>query len=116
MNILKKITLFAAVSVAGCAGVVQPSQTIRFAGPKAELTIEKKGCELGNARYTDLSGKGSSGSFTKFIAVSDSGITAGQWYASCPAVVPFGSSACRISGPQRAYFECSNYHKFKYIQ
>lgn len=101
--------------LAGCATMLPPEETFRFSGDKAEFTFVKSGCVLVRGKYTDRSGKGNTYPYVKFIAVSNSGETVGEWRASCSAVMPNGTSSCDISGPKKAYFECANYHKFSVV-
>ena len=113
---MKSITYFSvalAMTLQGCAPMVTPVESVDFAGSTFRLSIEKHGCVLGPGRYTDLSGKGNSMPALRFIALDASDNTVGEWYASCEAVVPNGSSICRINGPKRAHFECSNYAKYR---
>ena len=113
MKLLKIAVVLGTVSLIGCAGMVPTPQVIRFTGQGGELAVEKVGCVIERGRYTDLSGKGNRFPFYKFIAVTNSGETVAQWFASCPAVVPNGTARCTISGPKKAYFECGNYDQFK---
>jgi hypothetical protein len=113
MNV-RAASVFAIVAaLGGCSTVLPTPETIKFSGTGAEFAFEKKGCVLTNGRYTDLSGKGNSRPWMKFIAVTNGGQTVGEWMALCAAVVPNGTSSCEIVGPKKAYYECSNYDQFR---
>lgn len=98
--------------LSGCAVLLPPATVINFTGTKGDFSVVKTGCVLESGRFTDKSGRGNPYPLVKFIAVTNSGQTVGQWTAICEAVVPNGTSNCRISGPKKAAFECSNYDQF----
>ena len=121
MNTMKLLLVIAlATTLQGCAtGVLKP-ETLRFSGENYELAFVKSGCLLKEGQFTDRSGKGNSFPYIKFIAVSDSGKTIGQWYASCKAVAPNGVSDCNISGSGSAYeggggMGCPDFQKFRTV-
>lgn len=110
---LKFALAVAAVTIlSGCAVLLPPAEVIKFSGTNADFSVVKTGCVLEPGRYTDTSGKGNSYPMVKFIAVTSGGQTVGQWTAFCEAVVPNGTSSCRIVGPKKAAFDCSNYDRY----
>lgn len=112
MKILKYAAMSCVVLLTACSSMLPTPQIIRFSSDRGELAIEKVGCVIQRGQYTDRSGNGNARPFFKFIAVTEGGATAGQWYASCQAVVPNGTSTCDINGPRKAAFECANYDHF----
>jgi hypothetical protein len=102
-------------TLGGCASMLPPEETHTFSNSRAKFTFVKSACVIDQGQYTDLTGKGNSHPMLKFIALTSSGATVGQWYALCEAVVPNGTSSCSISGPRKAYFECGNYDKFMMV-
>lgn len=101
-----------AVVLSGCAALLPQAETIKFSGRNAELRVVKTGCVLDSGTYTDVSGRGNSHPMARFIAVSNGGQTVGQWTAYCEAVVPNGTSSCKIFGPKKAASECGNYDRY----
>jgi hypothetical protein len=102
-------------NLAGCSSMLPPDETRTLSNSRAKFTFVKSACVLGSGQYTDLTGKGNSHPMFKFIALTNSGATVGQWYALCDAVMPNGTSSCAISGPKKAYFECGDYDKFMMV-
>lgn len=109
------VCIFTVTGLTGCAAMMPTEETISFSGAIANLTVIKRGCVMEQGQYTDRSGKGKSFPYVKFIAVSNSGETVGEWHASCKAVVPYGTSYCNISGTKKAHFECANYDKYTLV-
>jgi hypothetical protein len=115
MKILNVTVACGVLALAGCAGMLPPTQVVRFSNDKAVIAIERVGCNLERGQYADTSGRGHAHPFFKVIAVSNSGATVGQWFGSCEAVTPNGSSSCLFSGPKRAAFECGNIDHFEIV-
>ncbi len=107
------VCVLSVVGLAGCAVMAPGNEPYRFSNEKSEFSFVKIGCVLDQGKFTDRSGKGNSYPYIRVIAITNGGETVGQWSASCRAVVPNGSSSCSISGPQKAFFECTNYHTFQ---
>ena len=94
-----KYLIVLGVFLSGCAAPISLIPTpITFSNANMTLTVVQTGCGVRTGEYRDLSGKGNSFPYLRFVAIDKAKNTVGEWRASCHAVVANGISQCSISG------------------